>query len=122
MDGSVKGLIPILEPLMKYNDPFVFQAFQYYAATRRGKRLDAEGREKLFTPQDIKRGELLGNQYPEFKQVFDEYQKYNKGLVDFMKDTGVISEKEAEIWTQNWDYIPFYRQLEGEAVFPSPRS
>ena len=114
MDGAVKGLIPILEPLMKYNDPFVFQAFQYYAATRRGKRLDAEGREKLFTPQDIKRGELLGNQYPEFKQVFDEYQKYNKGLVDFMRDTGVISEKEAEIWTQNWDYIPFYRQLEGE--------
>jgi hypothetical protein len=114
MDGSVKGLIPILEPLAKYNDPFVFQAFQYYAATRRGKRLDAEGREKLFTPQDIKRGELLGKQYPEFKQVFDEYQKYNKGLVEFMRDTGVISEKEAEIWTQNWDYIPFYRQLEGE--------
>lgn len=114
MDGSVKGLIPILEPLAKYNDPFVFQAFQYYAATRRGKRLEAEGREKLFTPQDIKRGELLGKQYPEFKQVFDEYQKYNKGLVEFMRDTGVISEKEAEIWTQNWDYIPFYRQLEGE--------
>jgi hypothetical protein len=114
--GSVKGLIPILEPLMKYNDPFVFQAFQYYAAARRGKRLDAEGREKLFTPKDIQRGELLGQQYPEFKEVFDEYQKYNKGLVEFMRDTGVISEKEAEIWTQNWDYIPFYRQMEGEEI------
>jgi hypothetical protein len=115
-NGSVKGLIPILEPLMKYNDPFVFQAFQYYAATRRGKRLDAEGREKLFTPKDIQRGELLGQQYPEFKEVFDEYQKYNKGLVDFMRDTGVISAKEAEIWTQNWDYIPFFRQMEGEEI------
>jgi hypothetical protein len=115
-DGAVKGLIPILEPLMKYNDPFVFQAFQFYAATRRGKRLTAEGREQLFTAQDIQRGELIGQQYPEFKEVFDEYQKYNKGLVDFMRDTGVISEKEAEIWTQNWDYIPFYRQLEGEEI------
>jgi hypothetical protein len=115
-DGTVKGLIPILEPLMKYNDPFVFQAFQFYAATRRGKRLTAEGREQLFTPQDIRRGELIGQQYPEFKEVFDEYQKYNKGLVEFMRDTGVISEKEAEIWTQNWDYIPFYRQLEGEEI------
>ena len=113
-DNTVKGLIPILEPLMQYNDPFVFQAFQYYAATRRGKRLDAEGRENLFTKDDIKRGEMLGTEYPVFEQVFNEYQKYNKGLVDFMKDTGVISEKEAEIWTQNWDYIPFYRQLEGE--------
>jgi len=116
MDGQVKGLIPILEPLMKYGDPFVFQAFQYYAATRRGKRLDAEGREKLFTPDDVRKGELLGQQYPEFKQVFDEYQKYNKGLVDFMKATGVISPQEAEIWTQNWDYIPFYRQMDGETT------
>ena len=116
LDGQVKGLIPILEPLMKYNDPFVFQAFQFYAATRRGKRLTAEGREQLFTAQDIQRGELIGQQYPEFKEVFDEYQKYNKGLVDFMRDTGVISEKEAEIWTQNWDYIPFYRQMEGEEI------
>jgi hypothetical protein len=115
-DGTVKGLIPILEPLMKYNDPFVFQAFQFYAATRRGKRLTAEGREQLFTPQDIQRGELIGQQYPEFKEVFDEYQKYNRGLVEFMRDTGVISEKEAEIWTQNWDYIPFYRQMEGEEI------
>jgi hypothetical protein len=113
-DGNVKGLIPILEPLMKYNDPFVFQAFQFYAATRRGKRLTAEGREQLFTAEDIKKGNLIGERYPEFQTVFDEYQKYNKGLVDFMKDTGVISAKEAEIWTQNWDYIPFYRQMEGE--------
>jgi hypothetical protein len=114
LDGNVKGLIPILEPLMKYNDPFVFQAFQFYAATRRGKRLTAEGREQLFTADDIRKGDLIGERYPEFKTVFDEYQKYNKGLVDFMKDTGVISEKEAELWTQNWDYIPFYRQMEGE--------
>lgn len=114
LDGNVKGLIPILEPLMKYNDPFVFQAFQFYAATRRGKRLTAEGREQLFTAEDIKKGNLIGERYPEFQTVFDEYQKYNKGLVDFMKDTGVISAKEAELWTQNWDYIPFYRQMEGE--------
>jgi hypothetical protein len=114
LGGTVKGLIPIFEPLMKYNDPYIFQMFQFYAGTKRGKRLDAEGREKLFTPDDIKRGQALESQYPEFKQAFDEYQKYNQGLVKFMKDTGVISDKEAQIWTQNWDYIPFYRQMEGE--------
>lgn len=114
LGGTVKGLIPIFEPLMKYNDPYIFQMFQYYAGTKRGKRLDTEGREKLFTPDDIKRGQALEAQYPEFKQAFDEYQKYNQGLVKFMKDTGVISDKEAQVWTQNWDYIPFYRQMEGE--------
>ena len=116
LDGQVKGLIPILEPLMEFKDPFVFQAFQFYAATKRGKRLTAEGREKLFTPDDIRKGAMLERQFPVFKQVFEEYQKYNKGLVDFMKSTGVLSEVEAEMWTQNWDYIPFYRQMDGEAT------
>lgn len=113
-NNTVKGLIPIFEPLAKYGDPYVFQAFQYYAGTRRGKRLMAEGREKVFTPEDIKRGQLLEQQYPEFKQAFDDYQKYNEGIVQFLVDTGVLSQKEADIWMQNADYIPFYRQMEGE--------
>jgi hypothetical protein len=116
MKGQVKGLIPILEPLAAYKDPFAFRAFQFYAATRRGRRLTAEGREKLFTPDEIRRGQALEAQFPAFKQVFDEYQKYNQGLVKFMKDTGVISDAEAKIWTQNWDYIPFYRQMDGETT------
>jgi hypothetical protein len=114
MDGKVKGLIPILEPLMKYKDPYIFQTFQYYAGTRRGRRLDAEGREKTFTKEDIAYGKELEAQFPEFADVFNEYQKYNQGLVKYMMDTGVISPQEAKIWTENWDYIPFYRQLEGE--------
>ena len=114
MDGKVKGLIPILEPLMKYNDPYIFQTFQFYAGTRRGRRLDAEGREKTFTKEDIEAGKELEKQFPEFATVFDDYQKYNQGLVKYMMDTGVISPQEAKTWTENWDYIPFYRQLDGE--------
>ena len=116
MKGQVKGLIPILEPLAKYKDPFVFRAFQFYAATKRGERLTAEGREKLFTKDEINRGKALAAQFREFEPVFKEYQKYNEGLVKYMKDTGVISDAEAKIWTQNWDYIPFYRQMDGETT------
>ena len=114
IEPDTKGLIAILEPLMSYGNPEIFQAFQFYAATRRGKRLLAEGREQLFTADDIKMGKDLEAQFPMFKQVFDEYQVYNKGLVDLMVGRGVISKKEGEIWTQNWDYIPFYRQMDGE--------
>jgi hypothetical protein len=116
LDGKVKGLIPILEPLMQYNNSDIFQAFQFYAGTKRGKRLLADGREQLFTKEDIEYGNKLEQQFPEFKDVFNEYQKYNQGLVNYMKDTGVISDKEAKLWTENWDYIPFYRQLEGETT------
>jgi hypothetical protein len=114
IEPDTKGLIAILEPLMSYGNPEIFQAFQFYAATRRGKRLLAEGREQLFTADDIKMGKDLETQFPMFKQVFDEYQVYNKGLVDLMVGRGVISKKEGDIWTQNWDYIPFYRQMDGE--------
>jgi hypothetical protein len=116
VDPNTKGLIPILEPLMAYNDPYIFQLFQYYGATRRGKRLDAEGRERTFTKEDIAYGDKLEKQFPEFKQVFNEYQTYNKGLVDLMVDRGVITKEEGRIWTQNWDYIPFYRQMDGETT------
>ena len=116
VDPDTKGLIPILEPLMAYNDPYIFQLFQYYGATRRGKRLDAEGRERTFTKEDVAYGDKLEKQFPEFKQVFNEYQTYNKGLVDLMVDRGVITKEEGRIWTQNWDYIPFYRQMDGETT------
>ena len=113
---NTKGLIPILEPLMKEGngDPYIFQLFQLYAGAKRAKRLTAEGREETFKPEDIQRAAELEKEFPMFKQVFDEYQVYNKGLVDYMKATGVISDKDIQKWTQNWDYIPFYRQMDDE--------
>ncbi len=117
MGGKVKGLIDTLSPLMKYNDPFVFQAFQFYGATRRGARLYQEGREKLLTPQDIQFGRQLEQAYPEFKQVFEDYQKYNRGIVKFLVDTGVLTEEMGRKWSMYADYIPFYRQAAGEQTF-----
>ena len=126
-NSIVRGLIPILEPIMK-GGAHMFQRFQFYAGTRRGSRLMYETRvgkdgktitstrEQNFTKEDIERGKILEKMHPEFKQVFEEYQQYNNGLVQFMKDTGVISAKEAELWTKNWDYIPFYRQMDGDRI------
>lgn len=115
MNGTVKGLIPILEPLMqKYKDPKILQLFQFYAGTKRGKRLLAEGREKNFDPSDIKLGQDLEVKYPEFKQAFKEYQTWNEGFVKFLVDTGVISKDMGDYWMKYSDYIPFYRQIDGE--------
>lgn len=117
LNGNVKGLIDIFAPMMqKYKDPFVFQLFQFYSAARRGSRLYVEGRERLLTPKDIAFGKSLEMKYPEFKTAFDEYQKFNKGVVKFLVDTGVLSQKQGDLWTQYSDYIPFYRQAEGEST------
>lgn len=123
-NGSAMGLIPILEPLMrKYKDPFIFQLFQYYAAVRRARRFMQEvdpktgevgAREKVFGEDDIPRAKRLGKKYSEFEPVYERWQKFNAGYVQYMKDTGVISEEDAKKWTENWDYLPFFRQMEGE--------
>jgi hypothetical protein len=120
MGGKVKGLMEILMPLAQKQDPFVYQMFQDYAARRRGVRLDAQGKVTPFSRQELAQIPAIEKQFPEFKQVFEDYQRYNEGLVRYMRDTGVIDAKAAQEWMRYGDYIPFYRQLEGErTVGPS---
>jgi hypothetical protein len=115
LNGTVDGLIPIFQPLLnKYKDPMVWQLFQFYSATRRGGRFIQEGREKLFTAADIQKGKDYGIAYPEFDSVFKEYQKYNEGLVKFQVDTGVLTPEMGRKWMMYSDYVPFYRQINGE--------
>jgi hypothetical protein len=117
MGGKVKGLIPILEPLLKkYQSPKILQMFQFYSATRRGIRLYNEGRERVLTPADFALGKAFETKYPEFKTAYDEYQKFNEGLVKFLIDTGVLSKAMGAEWTKYGDYIPFYRQIDGETT------
>jgi hypothetical protein len=120
MGGNVKGLMEILMPLAQKQDPFVYQMFQDYAARRRGVRLDAQGKVTPFSRQELAQIPAIEKQFPEFKQVFEDYQRYNEGLVRYMRDTGVIDAKAAQEWMRYGDYIPFYRQLDGErTVGPS---
>ena len=73
----------------------MFEYFQAYAGYRRAKRLIKEGRERNITQEKIDRGipyfestYLDANGNSVFKQVYDDYQKFNTNLVDFMVDTG----------------------------------
>jgi hypothetical protein len=116
MGGKVKGLMEILMPLAQKQDPFVYQMYQDYAARRRGVRLDSEGKITPFTRQELSEIPNIEKAFPEFKQVFEDYQRYNEGLVRYMRDTGVIDAKAAQEWMRYGDYVPFYRQLEGEST------
>ena len=50
------------------------------------------------------------------KDWYDAWQGYNRNTIKFLRDTGVLTEKMAEIWAAQSDYVPFYRQAEGEAT------
>jgi hypothetical protein len=120
LNGTQKGLLDIFSPLAATGDPDVWRCFQFYAGSKRGARLDAEGREHLFTPSDVQAANAMAAQFKQngidFDAVYKEYQKWNGALVKYMKDTGVLSAADAAYFTKFGDYIPFYRQVDGEST------
>ena len=115
-NGKIKGPVAIFAPLSKYNDPFVYQLYQFWAGAKRGSRLLADGKEELFTQADIQMAKDLEAKYPEFKEIQEDWTTYNNGLVQFLVDTGVLSEAQKKAFTEHSDYIPFYRQMDGEST------
>jgi hypothetical protein len=113
-NGKIKGPVAIFAPLSKYNDPFVYQLYQFWSAAQRGSRLNAQGRPDIFTESDLRKAEQLLKDYPEFDQIQKEWTVYNNGLMQYLVDTGVLSEGDRARFTEHSDYIPFYRQMEGE--------
>jgi hypothetical protein len=113
-NGTIKGAVAIFAPLARYGDPKMYQAYQFWAASKRGKRLLANGKEELFTQQDFAYAKQLEQKYPEFVSVQKDWIKYNDGLVKYAVDTGVISAQNAAEFVKYSDYLPFYRQIDGE--------
>ena len=50
-----------------------------------------------------------------FQIVRDEYNQYNRDLIDLLQSTGAISKDMADSLKANNDYIPFYREEQGVA-------
>lgn len=49
------------------------------------------------------------NTFPELKQAFDTFTKYNEGIIDFMVSTGRLSPAQAQDWKDNVGYVPWTR-------------
>jgi hypothetical protein len=114
VDHSKKGVAAIFAPLAKYNDPKVYQYFQFYSAVKRGARLIQAGKERLIQPADIQHAKELGQKFPEFEDIRKDWVAFNDALVDYQVKAGVLSKEQARLFTMYSDYIPFYRQMDGE--------
>jgi len=113
VDGSLQfggeSLMQVFWPVAKHGWKRFDLLMDYFKA-RRGKELLGQGREKLFTPQEIKAGLKLGQQYPEFAAVFGAYQKFNQRMLDWYVSMGLITEAQREAFGEaNKSYVPFHR-------------
>jgi hypothetical protein len=114
LNGTVKGPIEIFKRLAAVGDPTIYQAYQFWAAAKRGKRLLGEGREQNIDANGIGFAQALEDKYPMFVDIQKDWVKFNNGLVKYQIDTGVISKEMGVEWMKYADYLPFYRQLDGE--------
>jgi hypothetical protein len=109
-----KGVLEILMPLAKIGDPRIYQTYQFWAGAKRGKRLLDSGKDHTYTQAELAYAAVLEKKYPEFVQVQKDWIQYNNGLMKYAVDTGVLSQEKANEFMRYSDYIPFYRQLDGE--------
>jgi hypothetical protein len=120
IDNSVKGPLEILAPLARFNDPVAYQDYQYWAGVKRGKRFMADGREKNFEEKDIALSEEIRKAYLKkgvnFTTIQTEMNKFNDGVVNYMVATGVISAERGAEFKKHMDYIPFFRQVNGDTT------
>ncbi|MFC4271605.1 hypothetical protein GQF03_17430 [Sneathiella chungangensis] len=96
-----KGLKQILEPVANRQDDF-----WTYAVGRSAKELMGQGREHLFTKNEV--DAMLKLETPAFKKAFQEYQVWNNKILDFAQAKGVIDPKVRQLWKRA-AYLPFYR-------------
>lgn len=105
VDGSFayegKGLEKILEPVTERLDEFLM-----YAVGKSAQELMGQGREHLFTPAEVK--SMVALERPEFHKAFADYQNWNKGVMDFAQEMGVVNVQSRAMW-QRTQYLPFYR-------------
>lgn len=104
-DGSFKfagkGLEEIMQPLAKSMD----DALLYFVG-RSARELHGQGREHLFTTGEI--DAMLRLRTPERETAFQEYQAWNKGILDFAEAQNIINPEARRLW-QRTQYLPFHR-------------
>tara|TARA_Y100000310_G_scaffold339279_1_gene431489 strand:- start:523 stop:4413 length:3891 start_codon:yes stop_codon:yes gene_type:complete len=108
------GMAKIFEDVL--NEDGSLENVGLYMVGKRADFLRRQGREKRFNPAEIEA--LLALETPARKKAFEDYQKFNKQLLDFAQRAGVINGKNREEWETDV-YVPFYPAGQGK---PNTRS
>ena len=120
---NIKRTVEILREAnpMVGNAEAVNRLFTAYMA---GIRADNKGFDTLnfgedVTPEMLKDALSVVNNNPALKKIFDnarsEYNAYNRNLVEFLVETGAVSQDVVNRLMAENDYIPFYRERGGVA-------
>lgn len=110
-DGG-KGVTEIFAPVVKRGQR-PFNDLMRYMAARRGEELGSQGREHLFTKEEIAANLALERKYPEFRKVFEEFQGFNHRMLDFLVQSNALTNEQRDnVLQRNANWVPFNRVIE----------
>ena len=121
--ASIRGVVETLRDAKKYigNGEAVNRMFTAYMSAIRAKSKGFEtlNFDKDVTEADILKAEQFVNKNAALKSIFEnarrQYNEYNRDMLQFVADSGAISEATRKELMQENDYIPWYRERNGVA-------
>ena len=116
--GFEGGFQGIFEPLAEDG---LLHLWKGWAAATRAKRLMDEGRESNFSREQIDALLPLDREYPQFQEAMDQWQAFNKAMLDMAESAGLLNAEQRAIWEKD-DYVPFYRVMEEGVTGPRNRT
>lgn len=124
VDTTKKGFIETMQALNGEHDRF----FSWLAG-RRAEQLKKEGRENLFTDEDISalatlnQGKMKDGSSREaaYLRAQKDVAELNKSVLDIAQESGLIDGESRKVWASDF-YVPFYRVMEEGVTGPSIKS
>jgi hypothetical protein len=124
VDTDKKSLAKIVAPLGEELDRFLM-----WIAGNRAEGLKLDGRENLFSDDDIANlkgladGDINGkNRKALYNRVRIEFEGMHNAVVKMGVDTGLVSNEDAKLWKEQGFYVPFYRLADESATKAGPVS
>lgn len=89
--------------------------YLFWKVASRAEKLTMEGREHLFTHNDIALLKNIAGKNWKDTALDRQYVAFNKNVLDFVQQIGLIDPSMRKVWEHD-EYIPFYRILEDELL------
>jgi hypothetical protein len=117
---SLAKVVGTLKKAPGMNAAAANQLFTLYLGAKRADRVGYNtlnfGVEEGVLRDAVKKIEANGELRDVLEQARDEYNEYNRDLMKFMEKTGALKPEEAQRLSETNDYIPYYREENGNAV------
>lgn len=121
IQGDGKGFLGHLQDLQGEHDLFLA-----WVAGHRSEQLATEGREHLFTPDDIgalkrlNKGHMPDGRSREavYRNALVQLNRYQSAILDIAQEAGIVNDASRKLWNADF-YVPFFRDMAGQPA-PAP--